>query len=96
MVAEMIKFRKLLDQHNIKWIDKSDKYFIDRTHLNYRNYHFSVVNGLGTYGGYIIDPRSNKGLLELMSNATNGGVPVGELTAEEAFKIVLGGLDDSL
>ena len=90
MVGEMIKFRNLLDQHNIRWIDKSDE-IIDRTHLNYRNYHFSVVNGLGTYGGYMIYESKNRGLLELMSNAINEGEPVGQLTAEEAFKIVLGG-----
>lgn len=90
MVGEMIKFRKLLDQNNINWHDASD-FYIDRTHLEYRNYKFSIVNGLGTYGGYIKDQSKNKGLLELMSNAINEGEPVGELTAEEALKIVLGG-----
>lgn len=94
MVGEMIKFRNLLDQHNIAWHDASTRFadfYIDRVHLEYRNYKFSVINGFGTYGGYITDESKNKGLLELMSNAINGGEPVGELTAEEAIKIVLGG-----
>lgn len=97
MIGEMIKFRNLLDQHNIAWHDASDRYgdfYIDRTHLEYRDYKFSVINGLGTYGGYTIDVSKNKGLLELMSNAINGGNPVGELTADEAIEIVLGGKDD--
>lgn len=93
MVDEMIKFRNLLDKNNIKWIDKSDEGFIDRTHFNHRNYFFSVVNGFGTYGGINVlnGHDHNAGLLELMSNCVNGGEPIGSLTADEAIKIVLGG-----
>ena len=96
MVAEMIKFRNLLDQNDIKWIDKSDEGFIDRTHFHYRNYFFSVVNGFGTYGGINCLTGKNMGMLELMSNCINGGEPIGSLTADEAIEIVLGGSDDSL
>ena len=94
MVDEMIKFRNLLDKNDIEWIDKSDEGFIYRTHFNHRNYFFSVVNGLGTYGGLNVLNGHNAGLLELMSNCVNGGEPIGPLTADEAFEIVLGGKDD--
>lgn len=94
MVAEMIKFRNLLDKNNIKWIDKSDEGFIDRTHFYYRDYFFSVVNGFGTYGGINVFNGNNAGLLEFMSNCVNGGEPIGALTADEAIEIVLGGKDD--
>ena len=93
MVDEMIKFRNLLDKNSIKWIDKSDEGFIDRTHFYYRDYFFSVINGYGTYGGIDVFTSKNHGLLELMSNCTNGGEPIGSLTANEAFEIVLGGKD---
>ena len=95
MVPEMYRFRNLLEQNNIEWIDKSDEGFIDRTHFYYRNYFFSVVNGYGTYGGSDIFG-INKGLLELMSNCFNGGEPIGYLTADEAIEIVLGGSNDDL
>lgn len=91
MVEEMIKFRKMLDDRGIEWEDKSDSesqlYRIDRTHFWYRNYHYSVINGYGTYGGSL-NIIKNKGLLEVMSNAINEGEPVGWLTAEEAIKLV--------
>lgn len=93
MVEEMIKFRKLLDDRGIKWEDKSDPeiqlYRIDRTHFWYRNYHYSVINGYGTYGGILYpDDRGNCGLLEVMSNAINDGEPEGWLTAEGVMKLV--------
>lgn len=96
MVAEMIKFRNLLESNNIEWIDKSDEGFIDRTHFYYRNYFFSVVNGFGTYGGINVLNGKNMGMLELMSNCINGGEPIGPLTSDEAIEIVLGGSDDSI
>lgn len=93
MVTEMIKFRDLLDQNNIKWNDKSDEGFIDRTHFYYRGYFFSIINGYGTYGGCNFYG-NNEGLLEFMSNCINGGEPIGHLTADEAIKIVLGGSNE--
>ena len=96
MVPEMVKFRSLLEQNNIKWIDKSDEGFIDRTHFYYRNYFFSVVNGFGTYGGINVLNGKNMGMLELMSNYVNGDEPIGPLTADEAIEIVLGGSNDDL
>lgn len=94
MVSEMIKLRELLDRNNIQWHDDSEKgstFFMDRTHFWYRNYKWSIINGYGSFGGYDPLRNINYGLLELMSNAINGGEIVGELTAEEAIKIVLGG-----
>ena len=61
---EMKKFRKLLNDKNIPWIDKSVEYptsdrpdseiviYICRTHFTYLNKKWSVINGFGTWGGY--------------------------------------------
>lgn len=93
MVEEMIKFRKMLDDRGIEWVDKSDPesqlYRIDRTHFWYRNYHYSVINGYGTYGGNLYPNNGNGGLLEVMSNAINDGEPEGWLTAEDVMKLVI-------
>lgn len=59
MVEEMIKLREKLDDLKIKWVDKSEKFklkdggefFIDRTHFDCNNKHYSAINGFGTYGG---------------------------------------------
>lgn len=101
MTEEMIKFRKLLDENGIKWEDASTKekplldgfdfhidFHIDRTHFTYKGNNWSVIHGFGTYGGYSNFER-DKGLLELMSNAVNGGEPVGYLTADQAMRLVL-------
>lgn len=94
MVSEMIKLRELLNRNSIQWHDNSEKdsiFFMDRTLFWYRDYKWSIINGYGSYGGYDPLRNINYGQLELMSNAVNGGEPVGELTADEAIKIVLGG-----
>ena len=85
MCNEMIKLRKMLNDEGIEWSDVSCLYFltINRTHFEHRKYHWSVINGYGTYGG-------DEGLLELMSNAVNGGEPIGYLTAEECMAYVRG------
>lgn len=94
MVDEMIRLRTLLDQNGISWVDKSerltypkelgfDDIFISRTHFEFRNYHWSAINGCGTYG-------EEEGLIELMSNAVNGGEPIGYLTADEVMNLVKG------
>ena len=97
MVSEMKKFRELLNNASIKWHDDSEKmetFFMDRTHFWYRDYKWSVINGYCSYGGYDPVTNINYGHLELMSNAVNGGEPIKIETAEEAFKIVLGGIDE--
>ena len=93
MTREMIKFRKLLDKNGIEWHDASDpaedSFRIDRTHFEYNRFHYSVVHGYGTYGGYSNWNDKDEGLLELMSNAINRGNPIGWLTADEAIQIIL-------
>ena len=91
MTREMELFRKMLDDNGIEWHDASelDVYPITRTHFNYRGYDWSVIHGYGSYGGYSFFEK-DKGLLELMSDAVNGGEPEGHLTAKEAYNYVIG------
>lgn len=93
MTKEMIKFRKLLDANGIEWHDASDPaddpLRIDRTHFEYNRFHYSVIHGYGTYGGYSFFRDKDEELLELMSNSVDGGNPVGWLTADEAIQIIL-------
>lgn len=97
MVAEMKKLRELLDAEGIEWKDRSNgERDIDRTHFWFRKYHWSVVNGYGSYGGYIGSSSRNEGLLEMMSGAVNGGDPIGWLTAEEVMKFVKGEEDEQV
>lgn len=90
MPEEMTKLRNALDARKIYWIDKSDTYerefpFLDmciyRTWFLYNGNHYSVISGLGTYGG-------QWGLLELMINDNE---PKGSLTAEGVLTIMDGG-----
>lgn len=91
MTKEMELFRKMLDDNGIEWHDASDTYAypITRTHFNYRGHNWSVIHGYGSWGGYNRFTE-DEGLLELMSDAVNGGDPVGYLTAKEAFDYVRG------
>ena len=93
MVDEMLKLRKLLTMNGIEWHDASETpdypLQFDRTHFNYRGYEWSVVNGYGTFGGFDIFSDKNMGLLELMSEAINGGEPFGFLTANQVMEFVL-------
>lgn len=61
-----------------------EKEFFDttiyRTHFDYKGSHYSVINGLYTYGGYEPFEKKNYGLLELMRDDND---PVGWLTAQE-------------
>lgn len=86
IVDEMKKFRELLDQNEIEWVDDSEaldtEMYICRTHPK-KHERWSVINGFGPYGGYGFNEK-NKGLLEIMYD---GGV-LGHLKAEEAYKIV--------
>jgi len=90
---EMQKLRDYLDSKKIEWIDKSDDWemgWICRTHFDYKGNHWSVINGLGTYGGFYINEKSNYGVLELMVDCVNGGEPVGYLKAEDVIKYMEG------
>lgn len=85
IVDEMKKFRELLDQNEIEWIDDSEaldrERYICRTHpKNHKRW--SVVNGFGTYGGYVFG--KNEGLLEVMFD---DGI-IGRRKAEQAYKLV--------
>ena len=96
MTHEMKLFREMLDAENIEWHDVSSQYKelpMDRTHFKHRGYQWSVIHGYGSYGGpsFLYD---DKGLLELMSNAVNGGDPIGFLTAEEVMQYVRGDRND--
>lgn len=88
MVTEMVKLRDKLTELGIDWNDKSTKselYKIDRTHFYYNGYHWSAINGFGTYGGLDVITNVNKGFIELMSNAINNGEPVGYLRADDVI-----------
>lgn len=88
IVEEMTKFRKLLDEKNIPWEDRShdnpdNGLYICRTWgINKK---WSVINGFGTYGGYSLFEETNAGKLEFWVPGTE---PIGYLTAEEAILIV--------
>ena len=92
MTSEMIKLRILLDLNDIAWVDASEDrhhYSIYRTHFEHRGYLWSVIHGFGTYGGWS-SYSQDRGLLEVMSEAINGGEPIGYLTAEDVMEYVKG------
>ena len=82
---EMKKFMKLLDERGIQYHDVSEAFdeerFIFRVHADDKS--FSCINGFGTYGGFLYNPKENPGLLELWIEHQE---PIGYLTAEEAIK----------
>lgn len=98
---EMKKLRELLDYNKIRWIDQSEDFssinkaydfFICRTHFEIKGIFFSVINGMGTYGGYSdIIKKDNKGLLELQVD--NDDV-IGYLTADEVMEILDCSMED--
>lgn len=83
---EMKKFRELLDQNGIEWIDHSEaldtERYICRTHSK-NHERWSVINGFGTYGGYFFNEK-NKGRLEVMIDDK----VIGHLNAEKAYMLV--------
>jgi len=90
---EMQKLRDYLDSKKIEWIDKSDGCemgWICRTHFDFKDYRWSVINGSGTYGGFYINEKQNPGQLELMVSCVNGGEPIGSLKAEEVIAYMKG------
>jgi hypothetical protein len=93
MCEEMLKFRNILDEHNIEWEDLSDNsplilpYFktttnIDRTEFVYKGHLISVINGFGTYGGYDTFTMKNHGLLEMWVQDIMDN-PIGYLTSSD-------------
>ena len=92
MTKEMYELRKMLDAEGIDWHDKSELGLrpIWRTHFEHRGYHWSVIHGFGTFGGFDYFGHEDKGLLEVMSDAINNGEPIGWLTAERVMQYVRG------
>lgn len=86
MVAclEMEVLRIFLSEEGIDWEDKSDQ-FICRTKFVFRENHYSVINGLGTYGGQMNASEYNQGLLEVMIDDNE---PIGWQTAEQVVKLM--------
>ena len=91
MCNEMIKLREWLDDHNIKWWDKSttydDYFYMHRTGFIHKGREFSVINGVGSYGGCVCAGYKNQGLLEMWVDQK--GEPRGCLTAEDVIKEIL-------
>lgn len=86
IVDEMKKFRELLDKNGIEWIDDSeeerDDVWICKTRSKNHD-RWSVINGIGTYGGYSTGEK-NEGLLEVMLDDE----VLGYCKAEESYKLV--------
>ena len=99
---EMELFRKALDIKGVQWHDASEDIgeelkkraglrfdnWMCRTHFNIGDSQISVINGSGSYGGFMHDEKCNAGLLELMCERINCGEPEGYLTAKEAIKML--------
>jgi hypothetical protein len=93
---EMKKLRAWLDEQKITWKDVSNglpkealkvdgvlDWWICRTHFWVNGYHFSVINGHGSYGGYMLNDEKNQGLLEMM---IGNHEPTGYMTADDCIK----------
>ena len=97
---EMQSLRDWLDNNDIKWEDMSEDWgrylkdfngeFYDhwmvRTHFKLDGVFVSVINGFGSYGGYYLYEKDNKGLLEVMVN--NNNEPIGYLTHQGVIEIL--------
>lgn len=87
--GEMLKLRNWLDDNKIRWEDRSGyigitkEGWICRTGFYLGDNFISVINGYGTYGGFFLWQKDNKGLLEVM-----GLFPdvEGYLTADEIIQ----------
>ena len=93
IVPEMQKFRDMLDERGIPWIDVSDDeskgdYLTCRTHLAFGEKDWSIINGYGTYGGWNRIYPENIGLLEVWDY---GHDPIGFLTSEQVFNLITTG-----
>lgn len=85
--AEMKKLREYLDAHGIEWHDDSyalSECWMCRTKFEINGNSFSVINGVGSYGGVNAGCKYNQGLLEYWINEK--GEPTGYATAEDVIK----------
>ena len=89
MCEEMIKLREYLDAVKIKWRDDSEclgtEWYMHRTKFEINGNEFSVINGVGSYGGAMIGGK-NQGFLEMWINQK--GEPEGYLTADDVIKAI--------
>lgn len=90
---EMQKLRDILDNCMIQWWDCSEDMsskniaiWICRTRFNFYDTEVSVINGMGTYGGYSTNEKDNKGLLEVWCKYINDGEVQGYMTADEIIR----------
>ena len=85
---EMQKLRDWLDDEGIEWYDNSDElemFWMVRTKFAVNSTTFSVINGVGSYGGCMFGDSDNQGLLECM---IDGNEPYGYLTAEDVEEFI--------
>lgn len=86
LCAEMKKLRTYLTEHEIEWYDDSSYsplFWMVRTKFTHNGKEYSVINGYGSYGGFVNG--KNEGLLEMMIDNCE---PVGHLTAKEVIKCI--------
>lgn len=85
IVKQMEELRQFLDEQGIDWYDFSDRdsdYWMCRTKFSIGDTQFSVINGVGSYGGQVFPWSVNNGLLEMMKN----GRVTGNLMACDIIK----------
>lgn len=85
---EMQKLRDWLDDEGIEWYDdsaESEMFWMARTKFAVNTTTFSVINGVGSYGGCMSWDSDNQGFLECM---INGNEPYGYLTAEDVEELI--------
>ena len=83
---EMKKLRKYLDDNKIEWRDDSSisaMFWMVRTKFHHKGREYSVINGVGSYGGCVSVNSKNNGLLECM---IDGREPLPCLTAKEVIE----------
>lgn len=80
MTNEMELLRQKLSESGVHWWDESDE-LIDRTKFEIGGNRWSVVNGIGTYGGDRFMAGHNLGLLELRigNNESEGWLTSGDI-----------------
>lgn len=87
---EMVKVRFFLMVKKIEWMDESDEYrekYIHRTVFWLGGHKFSIINGVGTYGGAVNVGFVNQGLLEMRIDERE---PRGNMTGKECIDVIKG------
>ena len=87
---EMKKLRKMLDDRGIEWHDDSasdEEYWMCNTRIDIGRKHYSIINGVGSYGGVSLLSGKNYGLLEAWDFTTKNE-PKGSLTAEQVLTYI--------